>query len=216
MKQALGDKYTIAWFKLADCIARGEKERALGVYRLLSHSLDDSALARQLYGDILLSFNDDAAQEKYLEAATMYEEDNRLLEAAAIYEHLVTLQSDNISYREKLIELYQALRIASKVREYVSELLEYVLTKDDWQKAIEVVTAYDTVGTNEFAAQLHEKVVFSLLLIKGVPSETKLTHVKKVVDFWQAAQNKRALEEFVQKLEVADAKLYEQLENFIS
>ncbi len=58
MKQVPSGKYTIAWFKLAECVSRGEKERALGVYRLLSHSLDDSALVCQLEGDIFLSFND--------------------------------------------------------------------------------------------------------------------------------------------------------------
>jgi hypothetical protein len=37
MKQTQVDKHTIAWFKIAECVSRGEKERALGVYRLLSH-----------------------------------------------------------------------------------------------------------------------------------------------------------------------------------
>ena len=73
MNQVVADKYNIAWFKLADCVARGEKERALGVFRLLSHSFDDPALARQLHGDLLLSFRDERAQEKYEEAVTALE-----------------------------------------------------------------------------------------------------------------------------------------------
>ena len=58
-------KYSIAWFKLAECVGRKEKERALAVYRLLSHSIGDEALTTHLEGDILLSFDDDVAIAKY-------------------------------------------------------------------------------------------------------------------------------------------------------
>ena len=75
MKQAVSNKYNIAWFKLADCVSRGEKERAFGVYRLLSHSLDDQALARQLEGDLLLAFQDDGAVDKYREAVNLYKQE---------------------------------------------------------------------------------------------------------------------------------------------
>ena len=58
MKHLPSDKYNVAWFKLAECVARGEKEKALGVYRLLVHSLDEPAFIRQLEGDLLLAFKD--------------------------------------------------------------------------------------------------------------------------------------------------------------
>ena len=79
MKQFSGDKYNVAWFKLAEFVARGEKERAMGLYRLLVHSFDDSAFAHQLEGDLLLSFDDTQAVEKYLEAAYLYETQDRLI-----------------------------------------------------------------------------------------------------------------------------------------
>ena len=40
--------YSVAWFKLAEFVTRKEKERAFGVYRLLSHSIADRAFAAQL------------------------------------------------------------------------------------------------------------------------------------------------------------------------
>ena len=58
MRHVPSDKYNIAWFRLAECVSRGEKERALGVYRLLAHSFGDEAFAHQLMGDLLLSFDD--------------------------------------------------------------------------------------------------------------------------------------------------------------
>jgi len=74
MKQTQFDKHTIAWFKIAECVSRGEKERALGVYRLLSHSFNDNAVARQLEADIYLSFEEyDAAIALYRIAMEMYQ-----------------------------------------------------------------------------------------------------------------------------------------------
>ena len=77
MRQVPSDKYNIAWFKLAEFVSRGEKERALGLYRLLTHSFDDRALTYQLEGDLLLSFNDDSAQDRYRKAAEEYRQSER-------------------------------------------------------------------------------------------------------------------------------------------
>ncbi|TET34207.1 hypothetical protein E3J61_03115, partial [Candidatus Dependentiae bacterium] len=163
MKQLPSEKYNVAWFKLADCIARGEKERALGVYRLLAHSFDDPALARQLHADILLSFKDERAQEAYQEAAVLYRERDRLIEAAAVYEHLVTLDPNNVFYRTEIIELYQQLGIASKVGQYLYKLIDDLMAQDQWKKAIEISNQYDTAGDLTFTAQLHEQMLFHLI-----------------------------------------------------
>jgi len=130
MKQVPTDKYTIAWFKLAECVSRGEKERALGIYRLLSHSLDDRALVCQLEGDIFLSFNDrEKAVTNYYRAALLYKKDNRLLESAAVYEHLLTIQPEEKGYRTIIINLYNQLGMQAKVKEHalalVNQLLKY-------------------------------------------------------------------------------------------
>lgn len=119
MKQNNTEMYTIAWFKLAECIARGEKERALGVYRLLAHSLNDNALAAQLEGDILLSFNCDDALEKYQHAAHYYSQSGRLFKAACVYEHMITLNPHNNEYRNSLIQLYDTLNMDKKKIEHM-------------------------------------------------------------------------------------------------
>src|SRR5438552_2660485 len=98
------DKYTIAWFKIAECVSRGEKERALGVYRLLSHSFNDSAVARQLEADIYLSCNEvDRAIFLYRQAMEYYEKSGRTLEAAAVCEHLVFLLPDDCALRSQAL-----------------------------------------------------------------------------------------------------------------
>lgn len=108
------NKYSVAWFKLAECISRKEKERALAVYRLLSHSIGDEALAVHLEGDILLSFNDMVAITKYKKAVEMYQKQKRLAPAIGICEHIVLLHSQDTWALHRLSELYHAMGIQSK------------------------------------------------------------------------------------------------------
>lgn len=120
MKQVQFDATsTVAWFKLAECIARGEKERALSVYRLLSHSLGDSAYAQQLEGDIFLSCNDaEFAVKKYESAATLYKKKEQFLRALHVYEKLHVLAPDNVWYLEQLVELSKQLKLSKKATLY--------------------------------------------------------------------------------------------------
>ncbi len=214
MKQLPSEKYNVAWFKLADCIARGEKERALGVYRLLAHSFDDPALARQLHADILLSFKDERAQEAYQEAAVLYRERDRLIEAAAVYEHLVTLDPNNVFYRVEIIELYQQLGIASKVGRYLYLLVDDLMAQDQWKKAIEISNQYDTAGDLTFTAQLHEQMLFHLINKELLP-DTIMVHAKKAIDAWLELDNQQAINRMLAKLLAMNEKIYEYVREYL-
>jgi hypothetical protein len=136
MKQVISEKYSVAWFKIAECVIRGEKERAFGVYRLLAHSLDDDACAQQLAGDIFLSFDDvHAAIQKYTNAAQRYEETQRLLQAAAVYEHLALLDEQPLLHHKKLMELYKALSLPNKVNAHAHTIFEYTIKNSLWDDA---------------------------------------------------------------------------------
>lgn len=213
MKHVDSESYNIAWFKLADCIARGEKERALGVYRLLSHSLDDSALACQLYADILRSFGDPQAVEKYQEAAELYRARNKIIEAAAIYEHIAVLKPKDYEVRMQLIELYQQLHIRSKVTQYVQDVIIFLLQQGDWKKAVEVVITYETAGDDQFTAALHERMTLHLITVQGVLPETILEHVRKAIDAWNALEDDNAISAFLTKLQAAHEVIAEHARN---
>ena len=137
MRNVPPDKYNVAWFKLAECVSRGEKERALGVYRLLAHSLSDSAFARQLQGDILFSFNDTiGAVEHYRKAAQLYQQDERFLEAAAVYEHIVVLAQDKQEFLYHLIELYRLLGMPGKMGFHGQALCLLLLNSAQYSNAL--------------------------------------------------------------------------------
>ena len=128
MKQTQGDKHMIAWFKIAECVSRGEKERALGVYRLLSHSFNDNAVARQLEADIYLSFDEHhAAVPLYQHAMELYQKSERYLEAAAICEHLITMVPHDLLFEREAIKLYHLLGNMHKMQAHTEKILDIIL-----------------------------------------------------------------------------------------
>lgn len=86
----------LAWFKLADLIARGEREKALSVFRLLAHSLPDRAYVLQIEGDILWYFDDGNFIEKYKQAAFLYQKEKRWIDAIMLYENVLAHNPDSI------------------------------------------------------------------------------------------------------------------------
>jgi len=99
------EMYTVAWFKLADFVMRGEKERALGVHKLLMHSVSDTALSYQLEADILLAFDDHDAIDKYHVAANLYKKSGRYKQAIAVYEHVATFKQEP-TILDALLDVY--------------------------------------------------------------------------------------------------------------
>lgn len=128
MKQTQSDKHTIAWFKIAECVSRGEKERALGVYRLLSHSFNDKAIANQLEADINLAFGEqELAVPLYAYAMELYQRSERFLEAVAVCEHLITMNADNVLLRREAIKLHTMLGNEAQVHEHIQKSLNLLL-----------------------------------------------------------------------------------------
>lgn len=122
--------YNIAWFKLAECVSRGEKERALGVYRLLSHSIGDAAFVLQLEGDLLLAFDDkEQAIEKYRSAIQTYQQDNRWLEAAGVYEHIISIEPHKYEHHINILYPYDQLKVQKKIHAHIERAMD-LLSKE--------------------------------------------------------------------------------------
>jgi len=131
MMLSRNERCTLAWFKLAELVARREKERALVVYRLLIHSWNDRAYALQLKGDLLAAFQDEArAREAYYCAVEAYEQSGRILHAAFLYEQLISHQEHT---RDSIIKIVNLFALAGKTVQlsyYAPLLCEYGMV--DW------------------------------------------------------------------------------------
>ncbi len=89
-----------AWQKLSSFIDQGQKEHALGMFKLLAFSMDDKAAALKLHGDLLLSFDDPEAIKKYDQAAKLYERKKQHDESTAVYKLLAQLCPDEKKYQK--------------------------------------------------------------------------------------------------------------------
>lgn len=124
MEQGPGGKSSLAWFKLAEFVSRGERERALSVYRLLMHTVDDPAFAKQLEGDLLSSFEQPGAFDSYMHAIELYRKNNKTAQAMAICEQVVRAFPTQPLFLDKLIELYQELPHSTRIYLAFGHLIE--------------------------------------------------------------------------------------------
>ena len=128
MKTLASDSYNIAWFKLADFVARGEKERALSVLRLLMHSVCDEALTYQLEGDILLAFNDQSAMDRYYTAAHIYQKNGKFQQAICIYQQAFTRTQEE-KILQNLLEIYLFLNHKAGIIKSFAQLAKLSIEK---------------------------------------------------------------------------------------
>ncbi len=205
MKQIPSDKYNVAWFTLAECVSRGEKVRAMSLYRLLAHSIKDCALTCQLKGDLLLAFRDNTAIELYEEAAEIYIKDKRLLEAGGVYEHLLTLDPENCRYIKALVKLYSTLKIDSKCDFYLQLLFRRLSTSQDCKAVCDIIDQVEESCAFEprFIAR---KFIIYLLVQKVSLQDYMIELGKKVVE--SLAKNKDELDAFLSEIESLNDEYY--------
>jgi len=204
MSHLSSDKYTIAWFKLAEFVSRGEKERALGIYRLLVLSIDDPAFSSKLEGDILSSFKDNSAIEKYNKAAMLYQKDNRFIEAAAVYETLSAMQPDSLEYLNKLSALYNELNFIPKV--YLT-LKSICLLQIKAHEPNEALNALDQIELIAEQFDEHE-IIFAMIENNKYETDIILGYIKKLLNQYFLNDNKNELQQFLTKLEILNTTLY--------
>jgi tetratricopeptide (TPR) repeat protein len=206
MVQLSSDRYNLAWFKLAEFVVRKEKERALGMYRLLIHSLPDEAFSAQLEGDLLLAFNDDKAHDAYLRAARFYEDENRLAHAVAIYEHLCTIAPHNHLYILAMMRLYEAMNNSEKVVRCLSMRLRLFLKDGQNDQALTII------GESRLDAkqrtQLYEYYVISLLETQSYSKTQLAVHIETIIDTLNTEPDSSQVTLFLAKLAAIDSHVH--------
>lgn len=201
MSQLQSDKYNIAWFKLAEFVSRKEKERALGIYKLLVHSLPTDAIAAQLEGDLLLAFHDEKALQSYTRAVELYERTEDYVKALAVCEHCLTLVPDSIYHIERSIRLYIMIGDKNKACQYADRLGKMLAIKQNTERNAFLITDH----TIDHDCRLHIAHSFVIESLNHNPSLFAL--VEKPLTFVlqsYAAESSKKLNSFLVTLESID------------
>lgn len=201
MRQEQTGKRNVAWFTLAECVSRGEKERALGVYRLLSYSLEDSAVKAQLEGDLLWAFNDSAALEKYYNAAVQYQHDGRYREALAVLEHSRAMAPSSRYCLERLIELVDVIHHEERLVDYMREYNDLV---DDYDSYLFAVTLLEKTHREDLEYQfflLKCALVLRASVVTVIPHEAVIPLLQEVAQACLLSSDERQLQRLLVSIE---------------
>jgi tetratricopeptide (TPR) repeat protein len=215
MKTFASESYTIAWFKIADFVARGEKERALHMYRLLMHSVPEPAISYQLEGDILLAFDDMNAVERYHKAVDLYKKSGKIKQAIAVYEHALFFLEDE-TILKGLLDLYVFSENIINFIQVFSKLSKIYLNNNYQQTLTNFVLEYQERLPLKFGCILYATYIRSVLLY-GTNGQDISETIDHCIDlFLKSLQNDLSLEKEFQKflsdLKFLDMSEYQKVE----
>jgi tetratricopeptide (TPR) repeat protein len=202
------EKFNVAWFKLAEFVGRKEKERALGVYRLLSHSLPDDAFAAQLEGDLFMAFHDEKALDAYQRSAKLYEKNGQLTHAAFIYEQMILIKPENREYLIQALKLYEVVKNDAKVVRCASQLARILIKNGAFDAHQELMT--NLVCAPEY--QLYAQEWSVIALIEFQPEQQQLIQDYLIVivrALESVLEDTKRLTLFLAKLSALDTIWYE-------
>lgn len=212
MMRSSSEQYTIAWFTLAECVSRGERERAFGVYRLLSHSLDDRALAAQLEGDLCYAFKmPPQAVEQYQMAIRLYKQSGRLLEAASVCEHIRTIDAQNVQNSVELFELYCLLQFDVRLREVAGMVAVQLIQQELYDTLWGLVSIIEKL--NSYGVRAHCYVAMSSAL-HNQDKEAKHAvqfFAQHAVRAYMKHGDDTSLQQFITKIKALDDVIYQAL-----
>jgi tetratricopeptide (TPR) repeat protein len=217
MKQSFSsDKINLAWFKLEEFVARGEKERALTMYRLLMHSINNEAVKHQLEGDILRAFNDKGAVYAYVKAAQIYEKTDKLIQAAELYELINDIMPDSYEYGKAMLKLYQQLFHTAKIYTAAQHLLSILIKRDQLVMAHELVQEMRFDGIQQ--ATLHSELVIAIISSNKTLDEAFLeTHLKAAIKYFLQEEGSSSLQlnQFLTKIAVLNDQVHYQAQQLL-
>jgi hypothetical protein len=91
--------------------------------------------------------------------------------------------------------------------EYVQALINYLLEKHDWKKAIEMVHRFALAGDYAFTARLHEQILFYVMNTGDVLPDTIMDHARAAIDAWSDGGDHGAIEKLLAAIAKLDAKI---------
>ncbi|MBI2344482.1 hypothetical protein HYV10_00220 [Candidatus Dependentiae bacterium] len=218
MKTFASESSTVAWFKIADFIARGEKERALHMYPLLMHSISDPAISLQLEGDILLAFDDMAALERYHQAVDLYKRTGKIRQAIGVYEYVSLFVEDEIILKE-LLDLYILCHDTVGFIQAFIKLSKFYLDHGYHQVLHEFVEVYQETIPVQFFVVLYANYLKIILLYEITVDSLEQSVEYCLKLFVHALEHNYAVEKEFQKflsdLKVLNIELFKKAEIYL-
>lgn len=217
MSVVSSQRVSIAWFKLAECVRRGEKERALSVYKLLVHSLRDHAVAMQLKGDILAIFGlGSEAVTAYQAAASAFEQDGRRAQAAYAHECIVTYQPRQYCSYHALVTWYAYVGVHGRAYVIARHMVTAFIQSGYISRAYEALQDISAYFDRDQIAHLYEVFIQCALEHPHGSADRTIIHtgIAKAIDVYRNVEDDYAISQFVDHLSRIDATASEYAQSY--
>ena len=214
MNTLSSETYNVAWFKLADFVARGEKERALCTYRLLMHSVVDQAFSYQLEGDILLAFEDDLAFERYHQAACLYKKDGNIKKAIAVYEHALFFKTDAVLL-EALLDMYDGLQ---QWHNFLTTFMKYahlMVQNKQCDKLLQRIHMYTSKHDLSLVCDMYRFMMVALMAYDKSHIHFFM-YLRQAIDTLARLGDAKRIDQFLQIVKNNDEQIFAQAEKYVA
>ena len=215
MKQYVGEK-SVAWFKLAECIGRGEKERALGLYRLLTYSFEDQAFVKKLEAEIIATFDKELAAKEFVHAAHLYFSRGDVKETLFIYELLHEMFPEKIEYIERLIDLTASYSYQDRLLFYQQQACSLFLQDGKCAKAAELLSVLKEHLDGKAYVQLTQLFVCKALEFKVANQSLVTYYLHETLATYLRFGFDRELQQYMASLQVLSAVWHQDAVTYLS
>lgn len=208
MKQINSEKSSVAWFRLAECLKRKERERAFLLYRLLMHSFEDNAFLKKLEGDMWIDFDEQEATACYIASAHHYKQRHEYYEACLIYKKLCDIHPQSLIYVDLLLEVIDHTPFRNDKSLYYAQKLSLLCTKYSFALAHNFFQEYKVflslVQKNDF----YQEFVKNAIAVEHPDSMSIETYLKISLEYLVATHQNSSLQQFLKHLESLNGRWY--------
>ena len=210
MKQALSEKSSLAWFKLAEYVGRKEKERALALYRLLIHSLGENvAFIKKLEADLLFHFDHKEAETLYLTAAHVYKQMGSNREAFLLYRFLAFHYPDSLHYKEQSLELASYFFENNTIAYCAQQLYSALLEKELFEKAASLFVQYESFLKIKNKIDCCQKFVVKALTYSRAEEDLVQPFLYKALDGLKRVGGNQEMNKFLDQIKGLNSSWYQ-------
>lgn len=214
MKLCPSNNSCVAWFKLAECVNRGEKERALNMFNLLMHSVKDKALGFQLQGDMLSAFDDPQALECYYHAAEMYIFNQQFIQAIGAYEQALLIDQSEKTI-EKLLEAYKFAESKNRLEYFLQSLIMNIIHYQQFKQGEYILEKLNHAIDRKLYIKSVRMLRFAQVKANYSNKSTSFNIVKSTVELLSAKTHSLQLNIFLTELKSFDKEFYTEALNFL-
>ena len=209
MKNIGSEKSSVAWFRLAECLKRKERERAFLLYRLLMHSFEDNAFLKKLEGDMWIDFDLEEATTCYLAAAHHYKQRHEYYEAYLIYKKLSEIDGQSLMFIDLVIEVISHTPFRNEASCYYAKKLSGLCRVRSFAQAVEYFEEHKQIFSHAQKNDFYQEFVKNAIAAQYPNTAVIESYLQAIIEHLFESHQDNSLYQFLTQLQSLHEKWYQ-------